>query len=278
MIIKTLMENTSISDEYKSQHGLSLYIETNKHKLLFDLGANGLFVDNAKKMNIDLSAVDLVIISHGHYDHGGGLKEFLKVNSMAKIYLNQKAFEKHYANRANGEKANIGLDEGLIPNDRFIFVGNRMVIDDELELFSNVKGSTLNPSGNQDLFMERDNLLIQDDFAHEQNLIIKEGAKTLLVAGCAHNGIVNIIEHLSSVVNYSPDYVIGGFHLYNRSADECEEPSIVRQIGEFLKNTRSKYYTCHCTGIESYKILKEIMGDKIEYLATGSQLIIDKEG
>ncbi len=86
------------------------------------------------------------------------------MNSKAKIYLHQKAFEKHYANKPNGEKANIGLDEALMPNDRFIFVGNHMVIDEELELFSNVKGSTLNPSGNQDLLMDRDALLAQDDF------------------------------------------------------------------------------------------------------------------
>lgn len=68
MIIETLVENTSISEDFKSEHGLCLYIETKKHKLLFDLGASALFVENARKMSIDISEVDLVIISHGHYD------------------------------------------------------------------------------------------------------------------------------------------------------------------------------------------------------------------
>lgn len=191
MIIKTLVENTSISEEYKSEHGLSLYVETKNHKLLFDVGASGLFADNAKKMGVDLAAVDLVVISHGHYDHGGGLKTFLNMNSKAKIYLHQKAFEKHYASKPNGEKVNIGLDEKLLPNSRFIFVDNHMVIGEDLELFSNVKGSTLNPFGNRDLLMIRDALLVQDNFAHEQNLILTESGKTILLAGCAHNGIVN---------------------------------------------------------------------------------------
>lgn len=274
MIIKTLVENTSISEEFNNEHGLSLYIETKKHKILFDLGASALFAENAKKLGVDISEVDLVVISHGHYDHGGGLKAFLNINSKAKVYLNQKAFDKHYSNRPGGEKAYIGLDEGLMQSDRFIFVGDHLIIDDELELFSSVKGRKLNPSGNQDLLMKMGTLLVPDDFAHEQNLIIKEDGKTLLVAGCAHNGIVNIMDHIIDIKRSAPHYIIGGFHLYNRSADKYEDPALVRLIGEYLKNTGSKYYTCHCTGIEPYKNLKEIMGEKIQYLATGSQLII----
>jgi len=274
MIIKVLVENTSTSDNMKCEHGLSLYIETKKHKIIFDLGASDLFVENANKMGIDLSEVDLVIISHGHYDHGGGLKAFLGVNSKAKIYLNQKAFDKHYVNKPSGEKVYIGLDEELVQNERLVFVGDHIVIDDELELFSNVKGLRCKPSGNEDLLMESGNMVVQDDFAHEQNLIIKEYGKNLLIAGCAHNGIVNIMDYFYTRKNRFPSHVIGGFHLYNRSRNNYEDPKLVRQIGEYLNNTGGEFYTCHCTGIESYKRLKEIMGEKIEYLATGSQLII----
>jgi 7,8-dihydropterin-6-yl-methyl-4-(beta-D-ribofuranosyl)aminobenzene 5'-phosphate synthase len=274
MIIKTLVENTSSSEEFKNQHGLSLYIETKKHKILFDLGANEMFADNAKIMNIDLSEVDLVIISHGHYDHGGGLAKFLQINSKAKVYLNKNAFEKHYAYRENGEKRYIGLDEKLISNNRFVFINNQMIIDDELELFSNVHGSKFNPSGNESLYMERDNTFVQDDFSHEQNLIIKYGTKTILLAGCAHNGIINIIEHIKNMKKDMPDYIIGGFHLCNSAGDKYENPSTIYQIGNYLKNTNSKYCTCHCTGIIPYGILKEVMGDKIDYLSAGSELII----
>lgn len=274
MIIKTLVENTSISEEFKSEHGLSLYIETKNHKILFDLGASELFLENAKKLKIDLSEVDLVIISHGHNDHGGGLKAFLKINSKAKIYLNQKAFNKHYVNKRNGEKAYIGLDASLIPNNRFVYVGDHLVIDNELELFSNIKGTRLNPSGNQDLLMEVGNVLVQDDFVHEQNLIVREDEKTLIVAGCAHKGIVNILDHFNAEKNVSLSHVIGGFHLYNRSANKYEDSAFVRQIGEYLKSTGLMFYTCHCTGIEPYENFKGILGEKIEYLASGSQLTI----
>lgn len=139
MIIKTLVENTSISEEFTSDHGLCLYIETKKHKLMFDLGASALFVKNAKKMDVDLAAVDVVILSHGHY---------------------------------------------------------------------------------------------------------------------------------------APSHVIGGFHLYSRPRGKYEDTILINQIGEYLSNTGSKYYTCHCTGIEPYKILKDTMKEQITYLATGSQVII----
>jgi len=275
MIIKVLVENTSISKEFNNEHGLCLYIETKKHKLLFDVGASPLFIENAKKLNVALSEIDLVVISHGHYDHGGGLKAFLTVNAKAKIYLNQKAFDKHYSTRANGDKAYIGLDKGLLPTDRIIFVEDHLIIDDELQLFSNVKGRKLTAPGNQNLLMELTTSLVQDDFSHEQNLIINEDRTTLLVAGCAHNGIVNIIDHFTTEMNGSLSHVIGGFHLSSGSANKCENSSLISQIGEYLKNTDSTYYTCHCTGIEPYKKLKEIMGEKIHYLATGNQLLIN---
>lgn len=274
MIIKTLIENTSVSDKYKNEHGLSLYIETKKHKILFDTGASDLFLENAKKMNVDIADVDIAIISHGHYDHAGGIKAFFKANSKARVYINQGAFNKHYSLRQNEDIAYIGLDETLLPNDRFIFAQDNLIIDDELELFSNVKGTRLSPTGNQALLMQDRDLIVLDDFAHEQNLIIKEDDKTLLVAGCAHKGIVNILEHYIGIMNGILGHVIGGFHLYNHASKTNENPQIVMQIGEYLKSIGLNFYTCHCTGIESYNQLKEILGEKIQYLATGSQLII----
>ncbi|TVM02612.1 MAG: MBL fold hydrolase [Candidatus Brocadia sp. WS118] len=274
MIVKVLSENTTSSEKLGSEHGLSLYIETEAHTILFDTGASCLFAENAEKMGVDLTRVDLAVISHGHYDHGGGLKTFLGINNRAKIYLHQKAFEPHYANRPGGIKAYIGLDESLLSNERFVFCGDRFVIDHELELFSGVDSKRLVPSGNTDLFVKDGDAFVQDDFAHEQNLIISENGKTLLVAGCAHNGIINIIDQFNAEKGCLPDYVIGGFHLYNHGIKQNEAPNVVDEIGNILLETHSQYYTCHCTGIESYNRLKTVMGENIDYISTGEQLTI----
>jgi metal-dependent hydrolase (beta-lactamase superfamily II) len=81
MVVKVLMENTAVSGDFQTEHGLSLYVETGGYRLLFDTGASGLFLENAKKLDVDIAKVDFAVISHGHYDHGGGLKPFLAQNT-----------------------------------------------------------------------------------------------------------------------------------------------------------------------------------------------------
>lgn len=270
MIIKTLVEDTSVNSDLKAEHGLSLYIETRNHKILFDTGASDLFLKNAEKLNVDIASVDTVIISHGHYDHGGGLSSFLDKNCKAKVYIHNKAFEKHYSKRLNGNVEDIGIHSDIKGNSQIILVGENLFIDKELELFSNVTGRELFSSCNNSLFVELENGLINDTFDHEQNLIINENGKSVLIAGCAHNGIINIINHFKALKGASPEYVIGGFHLFNYGANKTEDLTIVSTIGNLLNQAPTVYYTGHCTGLEAFKTLKDVMKDKIQYLATGT--------
>lgn len=274
MKITALAENISTTQGLKSEHGLSLFIESKKHRLLFDTGQGPLFAENAVKLGVDLKHVDICVISHGHYDHGGGLQTFLNLNNVSPVFLHQKAFGDYYANRVDAPKEYIGLDQTLLPNERFVFKNGYSVIDEGLELFSNVVGQTLAPSGNTDLFEKCGDTFTPDDFAHEQNLIISENGKTVLIAGCAHKGIVNIVESFHTLKGKYPDYVVGGFHLYNRASGGSEDRGVVDAIGKYLLSTGSTYYTCHCTGQDSFNSLKTVMADKIEYLSTGNQINI----
>lgn len=274
MVIKVLVEDTSIADELRSEHGFSLYIETDSHKILFDTGQRSLFVENASKMDIDLSGVDIAVVSHGHYDHGGGLKTFMNINKSAKIYISRKGFGEYYSAGADGRKRYIGLDTALAEDERFIFTGDEFVIDEELELFSGVKGTKIIPSGNNYLFRKERQEFLQDEFDHEQNLIIKEDGKRVLVAGCAHKGIINIIDHMREKKGVLPSDVIGGFHMYNSSTKRSENPEVVAEIASYLKSTGSMYHTGHCTGKESYNSMRAVICGNIDYLATGSKIII----
>ena len=96
MKIVTLMENTTCREDLCCEHGLSLYLESGKYKILFDAGQSCAFAENAEKLGISLDQVDFCVLSHGHYDHSGGLGKFLEINQTAKVYVSQWAFEPHY--------------------------------------------------------------------------------------------------------------------------------------------------------------------------------------
>ena len=123
MKITALIENTSARG-LPTEHGLSLFVETAEHKFLFDMGQTDLFARNAETLGIALSKVDFAVLSHGHYDHGGGLNTFLALNDHAPVYMSRYAFEPHY----NGTEKNIGLDQGLKSSNRLVLVDEDMPI------------------------------------------------------------------------------------------------------------------------------------------------------
>ena len=248
---------------------MCLYIETSKHKVLFDLGSNGLFLENAKKLGVDIAQIDTVIISHGHADHGGALKLFLENNNTAKVYVRRNAFDSHKI-KVLGLLFNVVLDSSLKNHSQVVLTDSRTVIDDELMLFSDIDTHMFPTKANKKLYAQIDGKMKKDDFRHEQNLIITEGDKKLLFAGCAHAGIVNIKDKAEKIINEKLYSVVAGFHLYNPSSGKRESDALINGIADRLNDGETMYYTCHCTGIKVYKIMKKILGDKIEYISTGS--------
>ncbi len=273
MIIKTIVENTSASKDYGNEHGLSLYLETSRHKILFDVGASDLFLQNAKRLDVNIADIDFLVISHGHYDHGGGLKAFLRENRKASVYILQQAFENHYALRSNGKTEFIGIDKDLEQHNQIIFTLHEYFIDNGVWLFSKIRQKESQPKSNKGLLTESNGQMVKDTFGHEQNLVIEEDGKIILITGCSHNGIINILEHFHTIKGRMPDYVIGGFHLSSRSGKN-EDSDTLDRIGKYLIGTKARFYTGHCTGVGAYERLKAVMGDSIDYISAGSVIII----
>lgn len=258
MRITSLAENTSAVESIGYEHGLSLYIETDNHNILFDMGQTELFSENAEKLGIDLTKADIAVLSHGHYDHGGGLKKFLSINDKAPVYINRYAFEPHY----NGMEKYIGLDISLQDNERIIFTEDLYEIEPGLTLHSCSGRSKRIEFGSFGLNMMINGKLIPDDFRHEQYLLIEETGRKILISGCSHKGILNISEW------FRPDVLVGGFHFSKLPLDDT-----LKGYAEYLGSYDTDYYTCHCTGTEQYSFMKKYMR-RLNYLSAGESIII----
>ena len=191
MKLYTLMEDTACSPEFVCEHGLSFYIETNGKKLLFDMGQTDMYLQNAKTLGVSLSEVDTAFISHGHYDHGGGLAAFLAVNDHAPVYLHRTAFAPYFSEKPEGIRM-IGLDAALASHPRIRLTDGVTPIDDDMTLFSGITGTDCRPYANRVLFERENGSYVPDRFAHEQGLLLREGELLVLLTGCAHSGVVNL--------------------------------------------------------------------------------------
>ena len=271
MKITALVENTSYTG-LSVEHGLSLLIRMDDgRQILFDMGQRRLFAENAERLGLDLAQVDLAVVSHGHYDHGG-LRTFLQRNGKARVYVNSHAFEPHYSWRA-GRLRYIGLDAGLRDEGRVVLCGEVTRIGSGLTLFAGADGGCLRPAGNRRLYgPSRDT---NDDFCHEQSLVVREGGKTVLFAGCAHGGIVNIMEKGHRVAGSRFTHVVAGMHLMESGLTEEAERRWIGRLAARLKEEEGcRYLTMHCTGTVQYEALRKEMGGTIGYLSCGETVEI----
>lgn len=245
MRITALVENTTRAG-LATVHGLALHIQTHQHTLLFDVGPDDTLFKNADALGIDLTEVDTVVISHGHDDHGGVLEKFLRINEKATVFVQRTAFRKHQK-RFLIFRPDIGLDKKLIDHRRIHLVAGDHRIDNELFLFTVPETHRLRSPANDSLLEDGR----PDPFGHEQNLLITENEHTVLVMGCGHTGIANILQRAEI---FRPELVVGGFHLsMPGSKKQVPEELLTAIAKELAEHNNTRFYTAHCTGIYAYE-------------------------
>lgn len=276
--IITLMEDNLCSEHLVAEHGLSLYIETRHHKILADTGQTELTWKNAAARGVCLSDIDTVFLSHGHYDHSGGLLSFAGYHANADIYLRENAGGEYYSKKRSGEEVYIGIDKEILKLPNLHFISGNTRIDEELSVFTGVTPTRSWPKGNERLHEKVKDTYVQDTFSHEQYLVIhvkddrdkhskdglqEEKEQYILVSGCAHNGILNILDAFRDIYHTDPMIVVSGFHMIRSSYTE-EDLNTIREIAQELKTMDTIFYTGHCTGEKPFEILKEMMGEQLQ--------------
>ena len=273
MKIVSLMENSAKNESLRASHGLSLYIETPKHKILFDMGPDEAFLENAKTLGVDLAAVDIAFLSHGHWDHGGGLAAFLAVNDTAKVYIRENAFAPYFHVTGEEEKY-IGIDTALKDSGRIVLTGETLRIDDELLLFADVPAVFDTAGSSAALCLRTENGFLPDGFTHEQDLLITAEGKAVLLAGCAHRGIVNILRGAEKHLGRMPDATFGGFHLFQLAEGDRASEQVIFMTAKALLPGNTVYHTGHCTGEYAYNRLKAVLGERLQSIPAGSEFEI----
>ncbi|WP_010243391.1 MBL fold metallo-hydrolase [Acetivibrio cellulolyticus] len=273
-----LSENYSRKRYMKGEHGLSLWIQKDDKNILFDTGQSDLFSQNAQQLGIDLSEADMLVLSHGHYDHTGGVPEFCSVNQKAPIYINQNAFHKRY-NGKNDLGNNIGIpwveqkDGKGVPSERLIRNKDKVDLSEGIFLSGQIPRNVSFEEAPKNFYMDdgKGNLLI-DIIMDEQMLVIKGSKGMHIFSGCSHAGIVNCVEHVKSL--FPKDKIISltaGMHL-----ETVSETRLQKTMQYLLELDIEAIIPLHCTGMMTICKMMQFFKGCCKRMTVGDQMILEE--
>lgn len=270
MNITILTENLVYNQGLCGEHGLSIFITVNNENILFDTGQTDKLINNANKLSLNLSDLKYTVLSHGHYDHTGGLKALLEKNPDTKIVMKPEVLQEKYSN-STGNIREIGIDKDLIKTANVVYAEEKiMSIAEGIHIITEIKKYTDFESDEKKLFIKKGEDYVLDPFDDELFMVIENTDKSItVITGCAHNGIINILK---TAKEHFPDRkirsVIGGFHLKGKSRERIEKTIVsIREMGV------EEIYINHCSGIEFYtEMKKKDLDMKVEYAYTGYRI------
>lgn len=265
--IQVLVENTTNRIGLLAEHGLSYWIHIHDRSILFDTGQGMALAHNASALGVDLEKIDSIVLSHGHYDHTGGLCFFSQSKTGPTIYAHPNARQKKYAKKQN-DYVSVGIPEGL--GDSFqekgietrqptqildgIWVTGEVPRENEWERSSGT--FYLDNRGQQ-----------ADELKDDQSIFIQTNQGIVVLLGCAHSGVANTLQYIERLTEKKPlGFVIGGMHLVDASPER-----IRRTIQEFHRMGVEKIAPCHCTGVVACHALRNAFGDQYVDCSVGTE-------
>ena len=271
-----LVDNYVDSQKLKAEHGLSILIEADNEKILFDCGQSDLILSNAKVLGIDLNGITKIVLSHGHYDHSGGFLPLLKyLNREIDVYAHPQLFAEKFieCKDFNGFSANryIGIPETKETykkkGARFLLGKDPVQISDNIFFSGQInKGNKVDPEDR--FFIKENNRFIKDPIHDDISIFVNLPELLIVITGCAHSGILNILNKSKDLkLNDKNLAIIGGLHLAKK-----DNAYIGNIISEFEKYNIKLLVPSHCTGINAFGQLKNSFKGKCEFGCVGKIL------
>ncbi len=280
MRIVVLIENTSVTERLKAEHGLSLYVENAGERFLIDAGASDRLIANAKRMKIDTASIGKIVISQNQSDHTGGLEALIKQNPNVKIYARAAANAEFYVkcgllNVSVGQIAELYEEH---PHNFILYNSFQRVGEGFFAMPNEIPDYTMYSEGVR-VFRKSGARLVRDDLSHEVFFVLfpdgRRDGGCVVISPCSCCGIVNVLKTVRMRFPESPILsVIGGFHMMGSSEKKlcCSNEYIDKTVNELKGIETGAIYTCHCTGLAAYGMMKPLMGDRLQYLQTGEEL------
>ena len=262
-----LIDNISNNPDLTPEWGLAIYIEFEGRKYLLDTGASENFAKNAETLGIDLSQVDFGILSHAHYDHSDGMDTFFEQNAKADFWLRHPSKENCYGSHEMETIDYIGIKKGILETykDRIQYAEGKVELAPNVYLLGHTTPDLDYYGQLYRMFLKIGDQYQYDDFRHEQSLIFDTDKGLVVFNSCCHAGADNILlEAMQAFPGKQVHAIIGGFHLFESPAHA------VREFGQRLQDTGvERVVTGHCTGLDAYDILKDMLGDKAQQMECG---------
>ena len=247
--VTTLVENTVNGPNLRAEHGLAFLIRAGRHHLLLDTGQSGLVLDNAQKMGLHLEEVSEIVVSHGHYDHAGGLKTALKTAPSARLFIHPAAFSAKYAANADGSARAIGItgenaQAAQNTGSPMVWTTQPSQVAEGIFVTGEIpREHSFEDTGGR-FFLDQA-CAKPDPLFDDQALYFDTRLGLVVLLGCAHAGVVNTLDYVQHLTGGRPIYaVMGGLHLLSASSER-----IAQTIAAFRRWDIQRLILAHCTGL-----------------------------